>query len=35
VSKIKPTRVEVVDTRDSKGVMPSDHRPLVVTYDVQ
>jgi endonuclease/exonuclease/phosphatase family metal-dependent hydrolase len=35
VSKIKPTRVEVVDTRDSNGVMPSDHRPLVVTYDVQ
>jgi len=35
VSHIKPTRVEVLDTRDSSGVMPSDHRPLVVTYDVQ
>jgi endonuclease/exonuclease/phosphatase family metal-dependent hydrolase len=35
VSNIKPKRVEVVDTRDSNGVMPSDHRPLVVTYDVQ
>jgi endonuclease/exonuclease/phosphatase family metal-dependent hydrolase len=35
VSNIRPTRVEVVDTRDSSGVMPSDHRPLVITYDVQ
>jgi endonuclease/exonuclease/phosphatase family metal-dependent hydrolase len=35
VSSIKPKRVEVVDTRDANGVMPSDHRPLVVTYDVQ
>ena len=34
VSSIKPKRVEVVDTRDSKGVMPSDHRPLVVDYTV-
>jgi len=33
-SNIQPTRVEVVDTRDGNGVMPSDHRPLVVTYDV-
>jgi endonuclease/exonuclease/phosphatase family metal-dependent hydrolase len=35
VTGMKPKRVEVVDTRDSSGVMPSDHRPLVVTYDVQ
>jgi endonuclease/exonuclease/phosphatase family metal-dependent hydrolase len=35
VSNIVPKRVEVVDTRDANGVMPSDHRPLVVTYDVR
>jgi endonuclease/exonuclease/phosphatase family metal-dependent hydrolase len=35
VSNLKPRRVEVIETRDSSGVMPSDHRPLVVTYDVQ
>jgi hypothetical protein len=23
------------DTRDSKGVMPSDHKPLMVTYTVR
>jgi endonuclease/exonuclease/phosphatase family metal-dependent hydrolase len=27
-------RVEVVDVRDAKGVMPSDHRPIVVDYAV-
>ncbi len=27
--------VEVVDTRDSKGIMPSDHRPLVAVFSVQ
>jgi len=27
--------VEVVETRDSNGVMPSDHRPLVATFTVQ
>jgi endonuclease/exonuclease/phosphatase family metal-dependent hydrolase len=26
------TRFEVVDTRDAKGVMPSDHRPIVIDY---
>ena len=25
---------QVVDTRDSSGVMPSDHKPLIVTYRV-
>jgi endonuclease/exonuclease/phosphatase family metal-dependent hydrolase len=35
VSNIKPKRVEVIDARDSNGYMPSDHRPLVITYDVQ
>jgi endonuclease/exonuclease/phosphatase family metal-dependent hydrolase len=28
-------RVEVIDTRDSKGHMPSDHRPLMATFDVK
>jgi hypothetical protein len=23
------------DTRDSRGIMPSDHRPVVVTFDVR
>jgi endonuclease/exonuclease/phosphatase family metal-dependent hydrolase len=27
--------VQVVDTRDSNGVMPSDHRPLVAKFTVQ
>ncbi len=27
--------VQVVDTRDSRGVMPSDHRPLVATFAVR
>ena len=27
--------VQVVDTRDSHGVMPSDHRPLLATFTVQ
>jgi endonuclease/exonuclease/phosphatase family metal-dependent hydrolase len=27
--------VQVVDTRDSNGVMPSDHRPLLATFTVQ
>jgi endonuclease/exonuclease/phosphatase family metal-dependent hydrolase len=29
------TRFEVIDVRDAKGVMPSDHRPLVVDYLVK
>jgi endonuclease/exonuclease/phosphatase family metal-dependent hydrolase/regulation of enolase protein 1 (concanavalin A-like superfamily) len=31
---LRMTRFEVLDTRDAKGVMPSDHRPIVVDYDV-
>ena len=27
--------VQVVDTRDSNGVMPSDHRPVLATYTVK
>jgi endonuclease/exonuclease/phosphatase family metal-dependent hydrolase len=26
---------ETIDTRSANGVMPSDHKPLVVTYNVQ
>jgi endonuclease/exonuclease/phosphatase family metal-dependent hydrolase len=32
---VKLTRVEVVDTRDSNGVMPSDHRPILAVYTVR
>jgi len=28
-------RSEVVDTRDSRNAMPSDHRPVVTTFDVR
>ena len=34
-SVLKPTRVEVVDTRDAKGVMPSDHRPILSVFTVK
>jgi hypothetical protein len=27
--------VQVFDTRDSSGVMPSDHRPLMATFEVK
>jgi endonuclease/exonuclease/phosphatase family metal-dependent hydrolase/regulation of enolase protein 1 (concanavalin A-like superfamily) len=32
---LKPTRVEVIDARDSNGVMPSDHRPVLSVFTVQ
>ena len=28
-------RAEVFDTRDASGYMPSDHKPLIVTFDVK
>ena len=28
-------RLQVVDTRDAKGVMPSDHRPVLAEFLVQ
>ena len=28
-------KVQVVDTRDSNGIMPSDHRPLLAVFSVQ
>jgi endonuclease/exonuclease/phosphatase family metal-dependent hydrolase len=34
-SKLKLKRMQVFDVRDSKGVMPSDHRPLMATFDVK
>jgi len=34
-SHLKLTRIEVVDTRDANGVMPSDHRPVLAVYSVQ
>jgi len=32
---LKLTRVEVFDTRDANGVMPSDHKPLMAVFDVK
>jgi endonuclease/exonuclease/phosphatase family metal-dependent hydrolase len=34
-SKLKLQSVEVVDTRDAHGKMPSDHRPVLVVYSIQ
>jgi endonuclease/exonuclease/phosphatase family metal-dependent hydrolase len=34
-SRLKLRRAQVFDIRDSKGVMPSDHRPLMATFDVK
>jgi endonuclease/exonuclease/phosphatase family metal-dependent hydrolase len=33
-ANLEMTRMEVVDARDANGVMPSDHRPVVVDYIV-
>jgi endonuclease/exonuclease/phosphatase family metal-dependent hydrolase len=33
-SKVVLKKAQVVDTRDSRGKMPSDHKPLVVTFEV-
>jgi len=33
-ANLKMTRFEVLDTRDANGVMPSDHRPIVIDYTV-
>jgi endonuclease/exonuclease/phosphatase family metal-dependent hydrolase len=33
-SFLKVKSAQIYDTRDSSGVMPSDHKPLVVTYTV-
>ncbi len=34
-SRLKLKRAQVFDIRVSKGVMPSDHRPLMATFDVK
>ena len=34
-SRLKLKKVQVFDVRDSRGVMPSDHRPLMATFDVR
>ena len=34
-SRLYLTRMQVYDTRDSSGVMPSDHRPIMATYTVK
>ncbi len=34
-TKLKLKEARVFDMRDSKGVMPSDHRPIMATFDVK
>jgi endonuclease/exonuclease/phosphatase family metal-dependent hydrolase len=34
-ARLKLKQVKVFDVRDSKGVMPSDHRPLMATFEVK
>ena len=34
-SRLKLKQVRVFDVRNSSGVMPSDHRPLMATYEVK
>jgi endonuclease/exonuclease/phosphatase family metal-dependent hydrolase len=34
-SRLKLKQVQVFDVRNSSGVMPSDHRPLMATYEVK
>ena len=34
-TRLKLRRVQVYDVRNSSGVMPSDHRPLMATYEVR
>lgn len=34
-TRMKLKKAQVFDTRDSSGVMPSDHRPLMATYEVK
>jgi endonuclease/exonuclease/phosphatase family metal-dependent hydrolase len=34
-SRLRLRETRVFDTRDSRGVMPSDHRPLMATFDVK
>ena len=34
-SRLQLREMRVYDTRDSRGVMPSDHRPIMATYEVR
>jgi len=34
-SRLKLKKVQVFDIRNGKGVMPSDHRPLMATFEVK
>jgi endonuclease/exonuclease/phosphatase (EEP) superfamily protein YafD len=34
-SKLTLTKVQVFDTRDSNGVRPSDHNPVMATFKIQ
>ena len=34
-SRLELKKAQVFDTRDSSGVMPSDHRPLMATFEVR
>jgi endonuclease/exonuclease/phosphatase family metal-dependent hydrolase len=34
-SRLKVRSAQVFDTRDSRGAMPSDHKPVMVTFDIQ
>jgi endonuclease/exonuclease/phosphatase (EEP) superfamily protein YafD len=34
-SALRLQRVQVFDTRDANGVMPSDHRPVLATFTIQ
>ena len=34
-SRLELKKAQVFDTRDSRGVMPSDHRPLMTTFEVR
>ena len=34
-TRLKLKKVQVFDVRNSSGVMPSDHRPLMATYEVR
>jgi endonuclease/exonuclease/phosphatase family metal-dependent hydrolase len=34
-SRLKLKETRVFDTRNSSGVMPSDHRPLMATFEVK
>ena len=34
-SRLRLTAVRVFDTRDASGQMPSDHRPLLATFEVR